>query len=188
MTWKQLSSHKLLQILFSNKCFIICDILLVTKCSLILDARWRLFSPMYQDWHPAHVNLQTTIDLSALHNLSLDENKEPILNGVQTILIWILHNLPIFFLVLTEISPMYGNLWYVLFSLLEFSLGVSYSDILLFKNNFRVSSELGDSVGRTFDNFQVNKKRANYLNHHVLCKLWFFQLDLDFSHVFISVY
>ena len=65
-------------------------------------------------------------DLRALGNLSLDENKVPILNGVKTIFMSVflpnlLHNSPIFILVLTEMSPMYSNLWYVVFSLLEFS-------------------------------------------------------------------
>ena len=71
----------------------------------------------------------------------MDETKEPILSGVKTILMSVflqnlLHNSPIFFLVLTEMSPMNGSLQYVLFSLFQFSLGVPLSNSLLFRNNY----------------------------------------------------
>ena len=40
---KQFSSCKFLQAVFSNKCLKIWDFLSVTKCSLILIVKWRLF-------------------------------------------------------------------------------------------------------------------------------------------------
>ena len=39
-------------------------------------------------------------------------------------------------------SPVYGNLWCVVFSLLEFSLDLSVSNSLLFKNNFVYQSNI----------------------------------------------
>ena len=44
-----------------------------------------------------------------------------------------MHWVTYLFLVLTGISPMYGNLWNVVFSLVEFSVGVSFSDSLFSK-------------------------------------------------------
>ena len=83
---KQLSSHKSLQLGFSFKCWRMRDFLSVWRCSLILVGKWRLVSPMQQDWHPAQVNLYTKKDFRAIGKQSFEENRCCNLNGQKTIL------------------------------------------------------------------------------------------------------
>ena len=123
---------------FDDKCWYICNILSVFRCSFILVDKWRAVSPLYQALQLAQTNLYTTmVDFRKDGILSFVENILPILLGIKTrlALTWSLHNflmIPFILLwVCLEKKPRDGSLNVPLFCLEILNCCIDCYDLFL---------------------------------------------------------